>query len=94
MGGPGVQLRPANTHETTSRVKPDRISVIFHHPVNRIAGQSVLARKRENAAIFDAAQPALSCGPECAVPIDVETADLALSQPFGACVRGAESDRP
>src|SRR4029450_5019413 len=55
IGGPGVQLRPGDPHETTSRVKPDRVSFIFHHPVNRIAGQSVLAGKCENAAIFDAA---------------------------------------
>ena len=90
MGGPGVQLRPANAHQATGQIQPDRMGVILHHPVNRIAGQSVLAGERENAAVFDPAQPALSCGPERTVPIDVETADHSLAQPFGACVRCAE----
>src|SRR4030095_13605473 len=56
IGAPGVQLRPGDPHETTSRVKPNRISVIFHHPVNRVAGQSVPATGGQNAAAFDAAE--------------------------------------
>ena len=84
MGGPGVQLRPTNTYEATGQIQPDRTGVILHHPVNRIAGQSVLAGERENVAVFDPAQPTLSGDPECAVAIDVETADHSLSQPFDA----------
>src|SRR4029434_941164 len=90
MGNPRVQLRPGDPHETTSRVKPDRISVIFHHPLNRIAGQSVLAGECENAAVFEAAQSALSRDPERAAPVRVEAADPSLCQPFGACERGAD----
>src|SRR5512132_10487 len=89
MGTPRVQLRPGDPHETTSRVKPDRISVIFHHPLNRVAGQSVLAGECENATVFDAAQSALRRDPERAVPVPVEAADKSLCQPFGASVRGA-----
>ena len=84
MGGPGVQLRPTNTYEATGQIQPDRTGVILHHPVNRIAGQSVLAGERENVAVFDPAQPTLSGDPECTVAIDVETADHSLSQPFDA----------
>ena len=42
MGGPGVQLRPANTHQATGQIQPDRLGVILYHPVNGIARQSVL----------------------------------------------------
>ena len=66
------------------------MDVILPHPVNRIAGQSVLAGERENTAVFDAAQPAVCCGPESTVPIDIEIADRTLGQPLGACVRRAE----
>ena len=84
MRGPGFQLRPANAHQATGQIQPDRLGVILHHPVNRIARQSVLAGERENVAVFDTAQPPLSWDPECTVAIDVETADHSLSQPFDA----------
>src|SRR4030095_11933647 len=90
MGNPRVQLRPGDPHETTSRVKPDRISVIFHHPLNRIAGQPVLAGECENATVFEAAQSNLRRDPERAAPILVETAHPSRCQPFGACERGAD----
>jgi hypothetical protein len=66
------------------------MGVVLHHPVNHVAGQSVLAGEREDAAVFDAAQSAVGRGPERAAPIRVEAADGSLSQPFGASVRGAE----
>src|SRR6185295_11352989 len=94
MGGPGVQVSSANTHEAASQIQPDRTGVVLHHPVNRIARQSVPARERENVAVFDPAQPTRGGGPQCAVPIDVETADLALSQALGATVRGTELTVP
>jgi hypothetical protein len=58
--------------------------------VNRIARQSVLAGERQNAAIFDSAQTAVSCSPEGPVSIAVEIADHSLAQPLGACERRAE----
>src|SRR4029450_6565451 len=90
IGGPGVQLRPGDPHQTTSRVEPDRAGVILHHPVNRVAWQSVPARERENATVFDAAQSAVSCRPERTARIRVEAANHSLSQPFRGCVRGAD----
>ena len=90
IGGPGVQVRLGDPHHTTRRVKPDRISVIFHHPVNDVAWQSVLARERQNAAVFDAAQSAVSCGPDRTPRIRVEAANHSLSQSFGGCVQGAD----
>src|SRR4030095_13194074 len=90
MGNPRVQLRPGDPHETTSRVKPDRISVIFHYPLNRIAGQPVLAGECENATVFEAAQSTLSRDPERAAPILVEAADPSRCQPFGARGRCGE----
>jgi hypothetical protein len=55
--------------------------------MNRIARQSVLAGERENATIFDPAQPALRRRPESIVPIQVETTNRSLSEPFGAPIR-------
>src|SRR4030095_5068579 len=87
--GPGVHLRPADPHQTARRVKPDRMGVILHHPVNRVAWQSVPAAESQNAAVFDAAQSAVSRGPERTARIRVEAANHSLSQPFGGGVRGA-----
>ena len=90
IGGPGVQLGAANTQQATGEIQPDRLRVVLPHPVNRIAGQSIFSGERQNAAVFDSAQTALSCSPEDPIPIDVEIADHSLAQPLGACVRGAE----
>src|SRR6185369_4311383 len=83
MGGPGVQLRLVNTHQATGQIYPDRLGIIFHHPVNRIAWQSILCCERDDVAVFNAAQPTLSCDPECGVLVEVETADHSLSQSVG-----------
>src|SRR4029453_11102222 len=90
IGGPGVQLRPGDPYETTSRVKPDRMGVILHHPVNRVAWESVPAAESQNEAGVDAAHAAVSCGPQRTARIRVEGANHSLSQPFGGCVRGAD----
>ena len=81
-GSSALDGRPRRpTQSRAIRTKPQarysqtEWAVILHHPVNRIAGQSVLAGERENATVFDPAQAAVSCGPEGPVPIDVETAD-------------------
>ena len=90
MGDPGVQLRPGNTHQTTGQIKPDRMGVIFHHPVNRIAGQPVLVGEGEIVTVFDPAQSTFGGHPERTVPIGVETSNPSLSQPFGASIRGVD----
>ena len=64
--------------------------VVFHHPVNRIAGQSVPAGKRGDTAVFHPAQPAFGRGPERTVPIELKTADTALAQSIGAAIRCAD----
>ena len=91
MGGPGVQLRPANTRQATGQIQPDRLGVILYHPVNGIARQSVLAvvSVRMWPSLIRLSPPSVA-DPECTVPIDVETADHAFAQPFDGCVRGAE----
>ena len=66
------------------------MGIVFHHPVNRIARQSVLAAQRGNTAVFHLAQPAVSCNPERAVRIDVETVDMSIAQPFDACIGCAD----
>src|SRR4029450_7276199 len=72
IGGPGVQVRPGDPHQTTSRVERGRTGVILHQPVNHVAWQSVPDRERQNVAVFDAAQSAISCGPERTARIRVE----------------------
>jgi hypothetical protein len=66
------------------------MGVILHHPVNGVAWQSVPAGERKNAAVFDAAQSAVSRGPQRTARIWVEAANHSLSQPVGGCVRGAD----
>ena len=50
---------------------------------SRIAGQSVLAGKRGNAAILQPAEPALGGGPERSVRIESKVVHTALAQPVG-----------
>ena len=49
---PRMQLRPGNAHQAAGRVQPDLTGVVLHHPVDGIAGQSVLAAQRNNTAVF------------------------------------------
>src|ERR1700758_2879490 len=67
---PRVQLRPGNTHEAAGHVQPERTSIIVHHPIDRIAGQSIPAGERGNMPVFHSAEPALGRGPERIVPIE------------------------
>ena len=57
IGGPRIQLGPRNAYQAAGRVQPGRMLVVFHHPVNGIAGQSVLAGKCGNTAVFARLSP-------------------------------------
>lgn len=46
------------------------MGIVFNYPMNSIAGQSVLAHKSGEAAIFQPAEPAFGGGPERAVRIE------------------------
>src|SRR5262245_15696673 len=54
--------------------------------MNCIAGQSVLAGKRRNAAILQPAEPARSRDPDRPVRIDPKVADEAVAQPVGGAI--------
>ena len=58
--------------------------VVFHHPVNGVAGQSVLAGKRGHPAVFHPAEAALGCRPKRSVSIESKLVDPAFAQPIGA----------
>ncbi len=58
--------------------------------MNRIAGQSVLAGQRGNAAVLEAAEPALGGGPERTFAIESKVVDAPLAKPVGGCVRRAD----
>src|SRR5262245_43823951 len=73
-----------------SRVEPEGMRVVFHRPMNRIAGQSVLTRQGGNPAVFQPAHPAFSGGPECAFLIESKVADATLAQPLRGSVRRAD----
>jgi len=90
IGGPGVQFRPGNPHQAAGQIQPHRMGVVFHHPVKRIAGKSVPAAKCDHTAVFHPAEPAVGCGPKCAVAIQVKAVDTAAAQPFAACIRCAD----
>jgi hypothetical protein len=79
--GPGVEFGARNAHQTARRVQPERLGIIFHDPMNSVAGQSVLAGKRGNLAVFHSAEPALRGSPKRTVPIESKLVDAALAQP-------------
>jgi hypothetical protein len=66
------------------------MAVVFHRPVNRVAGQSVLAGKCGNAAVFHPAQAALGLGPERTIPIGLKAVDTAVAQTIFARVGRAD----
>ena len=67
---PRLQLGARNAHQAAGHVQPERMGVVFHRPMNRIAGQSVLAGQRRDAAVFQPAEPAFGGGPERTVRIE------------------------
>jgi hypothetical protein len=74
-------------HEAAGRVQPERTIVVLYRPVNRVAGQAILARQRGDAPSFDPAQAALlGCGPQCPIAIKLKTGDMALAQTVSGCV--------
>jgi hypothetical protein len=58
--------------------------------MDRVAGQSIAAAQRENAAVFNSAETTFRRDPECTAVIEVKIADHSGCQSFGTCVRGAE----
>jgi hypothetical protein len=64
------------------------VVVIFHHPVHRVARQSILAGQGGNAPVLQSAQPAFLGGdPKRAVVIEMKAADPSGAEPIGGCVR-------
>src|SRR5215831_5191056 len=63
------------------------MGVVFHYPIHRIAGQSVLAVQRDNTTIFQVAEPTLSPDPERTGMIELKAADTPFAEPIGGCVR-------
>ena len=91
VGDPRVQLVTRDTHETAGRVHPQRTTVVFDRPVNRVARQTVGSRERADAAILDPAEAAFfGCGPHRAIAIEPETRDMALAEPIRSGVRRAD----
>ena len=91
IGRPRVQLGPGNAHQAAGHVQPERMVVVFHRPSERVSqGNPFLLVKRGDTAVFHPAQPALGCGPERTVLIELKAVDAALAQPVGGCVRCAD----
>src|SRR5208283_4226645 len=80
VGNPRVHFVPGDAHEAAGRIQPERLIVVLHRPVNRIAGQTVLAGERSDAAIFKPAEAALGCDPQCPIPIESKVGDSSLAQ--------------
>src|ERR1700676_2175672 len=64
--------------------------VVFDHPVNGIARQSILARERGNTTVFHVTQSALGCRPERTILIELKALDTASAQSIGVSVRCAD----
>src|SRR5262249_25803400 len=58
LSQPGIQLRAQNAPQAAGHIQPERVSLVFQRPLNRIAGQPVVASQRGEAAVFQAAEPA------------------------------------
>src|SRR5208337_5050800 len=52
---PGVQFGTRNPHQAARHVQPEGMIVVFDRPLNGIAGQTVLAGKSRDAAVFHSA---------------------------------------
>ena len=91
VGDPRVQFGPRDAHQAAGRVQPERTIVVLYRPVNRVAGQTIPACERSDAAVFKPAKAALlGCGPQRPIPIELKTGDMALAQPISGCVRRAD----
>ena len=64
--------------------------VVFHDPVNSIAGQAVSAGECCDAAIFHSAQTALGRGPHSTVRTKLKVAHCAIAQPVRDIVGRAD----
>src|SRR5262249_5287582 len=80
---PGVDLRAHNTDQAAGHIQPERVSIVFHHPMHSIAGQPVLALQRGDAAVFQPAETTFGRGPERTVAVESQTADLARAESVG-----------
>src|SRR5271169_5373690 len=90
IGDPRFQLAPCDAYQTTDRVQPQRTVVVFHRPMNGVAGQAVLRGERSNSAVFDAAKAPLRSSPHGSFPVDSQTRDMALTQALSDGVRRAD----
>src|SRR5262249_14801893 len=91
---PSVHLGSCKAHQAAGHKQPKRMVVVLDHPVNCVAGQSVLAGQRGNAAVPHPAESALGGGPDRAVGIVSKTVNRALAKPVGGCVRCADLTIP
>src|SRR5215470_4467972 len=85
-GGPPVHFRAWDANQPAGHVQPQGMIVVLDRPMNRIAGQSVLAGQRSNAAVLQPAESALCSGPDRTVGIELKTGNPALAQPVGGRV--------
>src|SRR5512138_1934575 len=85
LGDPCVQLGSGNADQATSHIQPNRTGVIFDHPVNRVAAESVLGGECQHATLLDPAQPTLRCDPDGATGVTIEAVNSALTEALGRC---------
>src|SRR6266403_6085070 len=93
-GDPTFQLVARDAHQAAGRVQPEGMVVVFHPPMDRIAGQSILAGQSCNTAVFQPAEPALGGGPQRTLLIESKVVDTSLAQPVGGRVRRADPTVP
>ena len=90
--------RAMRTGDRRPLIQPQCLVVVFHRPVNGIAGQAVLAGQRLNVPAFQPAEAALRRSPECAIRTEPKIQDLAGAKAiFCRCAtlsRSPERARP
>ena len=71
VGDPRIDFRPRDAHQAAAHVQPQRTFVVLDGPIRSVAGQTIRARERRDAAISNPAQAAiLGCGPHRPIPIE------------------------
>ncbi len=95
VGDPRVQFAARDAHEAAARVQPERTVVVLYRAVNRVAGQTIPACQRSDAAILNPAQAALlGCGPQRAIPVELKAGDMAFTQAHLRLCTTRGLDRP
>src|SRR5215470_6360702 len=83
IAGPSIQLGAGDTYQAASHIKPDEMIIIFHGPVNCVAGKAVLTSQRSDVPVFDSTQTSFRRSPQRSAQSESKIVDNARAQTVG-----------